>query len=443
MTNWNTETAVGTRWGVVLLVGCALGLCGMAARADTGANWKLVRLNAEWSARYYHASAVHGGKMWVMGGATDGSANSVHDVWSSADGITWTQVTAAAPWPARNLFKALSYNGKLWVMGGIQSSSGSTVYTDVWNSTDGQSWTPVTSTAQFGGRFGFGAVVHGGKMYVMGGHNGASSLRDVWSSTDGSTWTQVTAAAPWSARTDITAAEYNNQIWIVGGYIPGSGTELHDVWSSSDGQAWTQVTSGAAWSARDSGGVEVYDGRLWLMGGFPTSADVWSTANGSSWTQSTGGAEWPARFGQTALAFGNKLWSLGGVGDSTLRNDVWYTSADGAIIGRVTDSVTHAGIGCATVVALAGSPAATHVTTADVNGDFRLDDLSTGSIAVTAYAPGYANGVSSLSLTSGGTGDGELCVGPGDGYQWRARRGNGFGDARAHPGNSRRSEDWR
>ncbi|MBI5092772.1 MAG: carboxypeptidase regulatory-like domain-containing protein [Candidatus Hydrogenedentes bacterium] len=388
-----------TRSGIAL-VAILAALWASQSHAEVGANWKLVRAEAEWPARFAHGSVVHGGKMWVMGGAFDTNANSLNDVWSSSDGIAWTQVTSAANWPARNLFKALSFGGKLWVLGGLQSSGGSTIFSDAWSSSTGQTWQLANGAAQFGARFGHGAVVHGGAMFVFGGFNG-SDLNDVWSSVDGVTWSRVTAAAGWSPRSNITAVEYNSRIWVLGGYVGGTGAELHDVWSSSDGQTWTQETPGASWGARDSFGLEVYDGRLWVMGGYPTGSDVWYSSTGSSWTQSTASAEWPARFLPTALVFNNKLWIFGGVGGTIIQKDVWYTSTNASIAGRVTASVTNAGIACAAISASSLALTNPRVTTADTNGDFRLDDIPAGSYTITVYAPGYVTKNKGVTLGDG------------------------------------------
>ncbi|MFA7162277.1 MAG: hypothetical protein WC083_06880, partial [Candidatus Methanomethylophilaceae archaeon] len=50
----------------------------------------------ERSARSDHQALVYDGKMWVLGGS------SRNDVWCSTDGESWTQVTSSAGWSARD-----------------------------------------------------------------------------------------------------------------------------------------------------------------------------------------------------------------------------------------------------------------------------------------------------------------------------------------------------
>jgi hypothetical protein len=92
---------------------------------------------------------------------------------------------------------------------------------------------------------------------------------------------------------------------------------------------------------------------------------------------------------------------MGGVGNSTFRNDVWYTSVNASSVGRVTDATTNAAIACATVVATSTALSAPKATTADLNGDYRLDDLPSGSYIFTAYAPGHASKIVSATLGDG------------------------------------------
>jgi hypothetical protein len=56
-------------------------------------------------------------------------------------------------------------------------------------------WTRVANDAPWGPRDGAGAIVHGGKLWLLGGWNPyrfpLQTANDVWSSLDGATWTQV------------------------------------------------------------------------------------------------------------------------------------------------------------------------------------------------------------------------------------------------------------
>ena len=56
----------------------------------------------------------------------------LNDVWSSSDGVTWTQVTSAASWSGRYRFGALAYSNQMWVLGGCTAISTATYTNDVW-----------------------------------------------------------------------------------------------------------------------------------------------------------------------------------------------------------------------------------------------------------------------------------------------------------------------
>ncbi len=69
-----------------------------------------------WSERFSYTGLEFDGKMWVMGGY--GGGNVYSDVWYSEDGVTWTQATGSAPWNGRFGHQSLVYDDKMWVIGG-------------------------------------------------------------------------------------------------------------------------------------------------------------------------------------------------------------------------------------------------------------------------------------------------------------------------------------
>ena len=90
-----------------------------------------------------HAVVHHLGKMWIIGG---GNGSSVYSkVYSSSDGKTWTDSGASGDWRARNNHAATAFDGKLWIMGG--GSNGASLLNDVLISSDGKTWKQVSSAA--------------------------------------------------------------------------------------------------------------------------------------------------------------------------------------------------------------------------------------------------------------------------------------------------------
>lgn len=189
--------------------------------------------SAAWPIRHGAQAVVLNGKIYLMGG--DNSTGPLNDVWSSSDGTNWTEVTAAAPWGARYDFSAVVYNNDIWVMGG-ENTSGSSYYNDVWYSSDGLSWTEATTSAGWAPRYGASLVAANNKMWLLAGgiYNSKTGINteynDVWTSTDGITWTEVTSSAAWSARTLADALVYNNDIWMIAGVGGQLITYPEDAW---------------------------------------------------------------------------------------------------------------------------------------------------------------------------------------------------------------------
>ena len=87
--------------------------------------------------------------MWILGGTENyyfGDNTSLkNDVWSSADGKTWECVTPHAGWSPRGYLQAVVHEGKIWVMGGGNYVPRYQALNDVWSSPDGVHWTQETS----------------------------------------------------------------------------------------------------------------------------------------------------------------------------------------------------------------------------------------------------------------------------------------------------------
>jgi hypothetical protein len=267
----------------------------------------------------------------------------------------WTEVTKAAAFNERDGAGAATYRGKMWLLGGWgddpEGGPRHVGYNDVWNSTDGWTWTQIrpntlTAAGIWEGRHCGGYVVFHDKLWVVGGDPLLKHYQnDVWSSADGVTWEQATAKAPWGQRNLHVTMVYDGKIWVMGGqmvpqFVPDVPEAFYnDVWSSTDGANWNQVTAHAPWSPRGmiQGSVE-FSGRMWLLGGgtYDTPAhptrlfynEVWSTADGAEWRKDAD-APWAPRQYHSVAVFDNKMWVMAGYNDNTPernRNDVWYSS---------------------------------------------------------------------------------------------------------------------
>jgi hypothetical protein len=226
-------------------------------------------------------------------------------------------------------------------------------------------WVRVTEQADFVPRDGAGALVHAGRMWLIGGWNPRNKEafprmcnNEVWSSTDGRDWQLVKPdtfrdgvfdpAKDWEGRHTAGYAEFRNRMWIVGG-DPIQGHYQPDVWSSADGKTWRWENPGkpAPWGQRVLHYTLVFQDKIWVLGGqtLPPFVpgeekffrDIWNSSDGVHWEQvKPREPYWSARavIGGSAV-FKGRMWILGGglyetpnAPERRSYNDVW-SSADG------------------------------------------------------------------------------------------------------------------
>ena len=259
--------------------------------------------NVGWTRRQLHQAVAHNGRLYVMGGA-DG--NKRNDVWWSGDGANW-QREADAAWTGREIHQAVSYKGRIYVLGGnVRENNANVRKNDVWSSADGETWSLVTGSANWPARDRHQAVVHNGRMYVLGGL-ATVIVNDVWSSANGSSW-RFEGNADWDARYFHQAVSHAGRLYVLGGNDSGIGNKSgvkSDVWSSVDGRSWVrEKDNNVFWSNRFRHQSLSRDGFLYVLGGENggKKKDVWSSADGRSWDKRTDAA-WTARMFHQAVVF--------------------------------------------------------------------------------------------------------------------------------------------
>jgi dihydrofolate reductase len=287
-------------------------------------------------------------KMWVIAGLNAGIGH-FNEVWNSTNGATWTPVKSndANGFTKRSKHSSVVFDDdgrgeKMWVIGG-----GPFHANDVWNSTNGATWTPVKSDEKnngFSQRESHESVVFDDKMWVIAGVEvrfglGHFSVNDVWNSTNGATWEKIKSndSNGFSARQSFSSVVFNDgsgkKIWVIGG-IDGNNDRLNDVWNSTDGKTWTPVkaNNSEGFSARSGHTSVVFDNKMWVIGGFDGTLkdDVWSSTNGVTWNEETDNPRFTGRYNHTSVMFKNKIWFMAGSDSlrNTSKNDVWYMVKD-------------------------------------------------------------------------------------------------------------------
>lgn len=103
----------------------------------------------------------------------------------------------------------------------------------------------------------------GERMILIGGiqYSAPNYIREVYESTDGKTWSELLAALPFAGDRFSEAVAFDGKLWA----FTGTGGDAHaaEVWSSADAVTWARVTAHAAFAPRADVRVLAYNGLLW------------------------------------------------------------------------------------------------------------------------------------------------------------------------------------
>ncbi len=344
-----------------------LGLSNELWSSADGVSW--IRNNAALFAEGRLQAALVGfnGRLWAIGGYLRGTPYS--DVWSSPDGVTWTRETASAAFPPRYAAQVVTDGTTLMLFGGNGDLGMQIV--DVWSSTNGRSWsllsTPhVTSMGSF-----FQAAASGGAWWILGGLSG-----DVWRSTSGANWAPATVDARIPDFLSVTATGYQGKLWAVGLHAqlfssvdgiawttvvdplplatdyaslialpsklllvatanPGVPQAHIEAWQSTDGSQWTQLASSLPFDTTGPLQLTVFASKAWaftatVANSGAVTPQIWSSVDGATWTQAAVSPAFGLLTGYQVVAYANKMYLVGGNRLGGLTNEVW-SSTDGVV----------------------------------------------------------------------------------------------------------------
>lgn len=300
-----------------------------------GASWQFVFKDSNWQPRSDHGVVTFSNRLWIVGGwkihaPGAGVSNDSNEVWSSDNGKDWT-LECVAPFVPRAGHGMVVHDGRMWVIGGM--TDGWQSLNDTWSSIDGVNWVQHSATAPWTPRERHSVLAFDNRLWVLGGMYSDFIIcqRDVWSSPDGVTWTQHAAPAPWQARSDATAYVAGNRMWLGGGQGTYLGQYYTDLWSSDDGTNWTQESASAPFLPRVSQGVASIGGSLVLCGYQTALGAIWTSQDGLNWSQVSTNQPWYPMdqiWKAGITAHNGKVCIMGGGTSFEHCNDVWTFEFD-------------------------------------------------------------------------------------------------------------------
>ena len=287
--------------------------------SSDGRKWTLVTNSAQFSPRFEEGAEYLNGQLWVIGGGSD-------EVWSSAAGDLWSKHSLSAAVPGLSVTAMVSFKNRLWALGdenelwasadGIDWTEEShttpaisslaqllarsdrlvliagwqyaapNYYRQVWQSTDGKSWSLLTNAAPFSATNLNQVVELNGKLLAFANNDTDGYTPEVWSSPDGASWTQVLVDAPYAPRLGYRVVVHNNLVYVIGGYTSLSPlTIASDAWSSPDGAVWTHVASDDTLPKQTFGPGISIGGNICLYPGSVSLHDVWCSSDAGTWQQ--------------------------------------------------------------------------------------------------------------------------------------------------------------
>jgi hypothetical protein len=308
--------------------------------SSDGKTWRLETANAAFGTRWLHKTLVYNNAIWLLGGIR-ANGTGANEVWRSTDGVSWTQIsTGLPPITLVAATAATVFSNQMWIVTSGRSFS----------SSDGVTWTPQSAVGAIDGgipREYASLTAYGNNLWFIAGArvlspNNRVAQNDVWRSADGITWTPVVPANPFAARHQHAAFVVNNRLWIFGGQRfngTTSGPSPNDAWSTTDGVSWTQEALNTEMDRSWLQGVVQEPNRVTFIGGVlrSYSNQVWQTTTGDSWTE-LAPFDFSANLLSRGVVFNGAMWLIGGGRmDGLDTSDVWR-SADGLTWSRVTTS---------------------------------------------------------------------------------------------------------
>ena len=306
--------------GVNLTTGAAYG-----DWTSGGDNWAL-KVNML-IPRHGAAAAALGGKIYVMGGTSDGinylNNNAEYDPVAN----TWNTNKAVLN-TGRYLLAAAAAGGKIYALGGYNNLAGGVLAVNEEYDPAADAWRNAAPLPTPRERL--AAVAAGGKIYALGGFNSLDyALNEIYDPAS-NTW--ITGVSMPTARKSLAAAYLNGKIYAVG----GNGGGYKNVNEEYDLNSKTWSTKAAMPTARSGLAAAAIGGKLYAASGFDgtyISKNEAYDPNSNAWA-----AKNPIpvpREGMAYAAAGGKLYAFGGNDGTYLSSTTAYFPGVSKVFGSL------------------------------------------------------------------------------------------------------------
>ncbi|MFC1522469.1 fibronectin type III domain-containing protein [Elusimicrobiota bacterium] len=352
--------------------------------------------------RFAHCSAVVGNKIYVIGGHNVPNPVATNEEYDPALNSWATRASMAI---SRRYLGCAVIENKIYAMGG---TNGSAYYQK------NEEYDPTSNTWASKANIPVGRAYHtvaasGGKIYTIGGWNGAYVLETQAYSPFLDSW--VTKSAISAGRKEITNSVVDGKIHVIGGTDAGAAyNSTHTVYDTGVTYSFTALTPNTQYAfkvkARNQHGTETSEVSItsYTAANIPAStatifSDVYTTSATVTWTDNNnpGTVEYNLEI--------STLSSFNGSGDSSIGWEAGMVST--AAIGlsanttyffqaaaRNSDDVETTYLNLGSTITLMETPTAVYI-----------DELSTTSVTISAYASDFTNLAVSggLAFSSGST----------------------------------------
>jgi N-acetylneuraminic acid mutarotase len=269
--------------------------------------------------RASHAPVVDNGVMYVIGGDSSGTIQADVKTFNIAT-TTWSTVTTSGTFTGRYGHSATLYNDGIYVIGGRTFTSNVglpdvllfTISTSTWS-------TITTNGATFPGRCYHTATLYNDEIYVIAGQNDDSGYQknDVFKfSISTSTWTSITYTGTFDKIVGHTATLYNDEIYVIGGNKYGGGFLNYVRKFTIATNVWTTITYSGTFNARYLHTATLYNDVIYVIAGLYANTnfnDMYMyDITTSSWTTIVYTGSFTYRGYHTAVYYNDNIYIHGG-----------------------------------------------------------------------------------------------------------------------------------